>query len=267
MNNLKFVLARFFMKTVGQTSDGIRLCYKEGLTSGKMLDYIYRNEPSGHLMIGKSIDRAFLNDPGWIAVRARRKNSEALLVESIENLRKEKRPIALIDIASGPADYIISVLEQVKGNDVQAFCQDYEARWVEEGKRKAQERHIKNIRFQQGDAFNREALLKITPRPNVVVSSGFYDWFTDDTKIIESMRIVFDMLESGGYFVLSNQMAHPKLEFTQAVFTDFNHKPLQMTMRSKEKVSQWLDKIGFHIDKVLVDGHGYYSVLKASKPR
>jgi len=100
-----------------------------------------------------------------------------------------------------------------------------------------------------------------------MVSSGFYDWLTDDTKVIESMRIVFDVLEPGGYFVLSNQMAHPKLEFTQAVFTDFNHKPLQMTMRSKEKVSQWLIEIGFKIDKILADGHGYYSVFKASKPR
>ena len=267
MNNLKFTLVKVFMKTIGQTSDGIRLCYKEGLTSGKMLDYIYRNQPSGRLIIGKSIDRSFLNDPGWEAVRSRRKNLEMLLVESIEKLRKEKRSVFLVDIASGPADYILSVLDKVQGHDIQAFCQDYEARWVEEGKRKAEDRHIKNIRFQQGDAFNRPALLKITPRPNVIVSSGFYDWFTDDAKIIESMRIVFDMLEPGGYFVLSNQMAHPKLDFTQAVFTDFNHKPLQMTMRSKEKVSQWLEEIGFHIDQVLADDHEYYSVLKASKSR
>lgn len=267
MNNLKFALARVFMKTIGQTSDGIRLCYKEGLTSGKMLDYIYRNQPAGRLIVGKALDQIFLNDSGWEAVRARRKNLEELMVESVRDLRQQKRSVFLVDIASGPADYILSVLEQVKGNDVQALCQDYDARWVEEGKKKAAERQIKNIRFQQGDAFNRAALWKITPRPNIVVSSGFYDWFTDDTKIIESMRIVFDMLEPGGYFVLSNQMAHPKLEFTQAVFTDFNHKPLQMTMRSKEKISQWLRDIGFNIDKILIDERGYYSVFKAFKPQ
>ena len=97
MNNLKFTLAKVFMKTIGQTNDGIRLCYKEGLTSGKMLDYIYRNQPNGRLLIGKSIDRAFLNDPGWEAVRSRRKNLEMLLVESIEKLRKEKRSVQFLE--------------------------------------------------------------------------------------------------------------------------------------------------------------------------
>src|ERR1039458_3060055 len=106
MNNLGYLLARCFMKTIGQTSDGIRLCCKEGLTSGKMLDYVYRNQPHGRFFIGKIIDKFFLNDPGWAAVRTRRKNLEALLIESIENLRKENRQVSLIDIASGPADYI-----------------------------------------------------------------------------------------------------------------------------------------------------------------
>ena len=267
MNNLRFALAKIFIKIIGQTSDGIRLCFQEGLTSGKMLDYVYRNHPQGRFIIGKFIDKIFLNDSGWRAVRTRRKNLEMLLVDAVENLRKEKASVFLVDIASGPADYVLSVLEKVQGNDVQAFCQDYEARWVEEGKRKARERCIKNVRFQQGDAFNRVALLKIIPRPNIVVASGFYDWFTDDAKIIESIKIVFDMLGPGGYFVLSNQMAHPNLEFTQEVFTDFNHKPLQMKMRPCEKVSQWLREIGFNIDKVLMDDQGYYSVFKAFKPK
>ncbi|MCR4336950.1 MAG: class I SAM-dependent methyltransferase family protein [Candidatus Omnitrophica bacterium] len=267
MNNLKFLLAKIFMKTIGQTSDGIHLCYQEGLTSGKMLDYVYRNQASGCLILGKSIDKVFLSDPGWEAVRTRRENLETLLIQSITSLRKENKPISLVDIASGPAEYIFSVLQKVEGNDLKVLCQDYEARWVEEGKKKAEERNIKNIRFQQGDAFDREALLRIKPRPNIIVASGFYDWFTDDGKIIESIKIIFDMLEPGGYFVLSNQMAHPKLNFTQAVFTDFHHQPLQMTMRSKEKISHWLEEIGFSIDRVLVDDHGYYSVLKVSKPK
>ena len=180
MAKLKYCLARMFMKTIGQTSDGIRLSHQEGLTSGKMLDYIYKNQPRGSFLIGKAIDRMFLNDPGWQAVRTRRQNLETLIVESIDNLRRERKPVVLLDIASGPADYILAVLERVAGHDVQALCQDFEARWVEEGKRKAEARHIKNVKFQQGDAFKRKALMEVQPRPNVIVSSGFYDWLTDD---------------------------------------------------------------------------------------
>ncbi len=266
MKRLRFALAGIFMKTIGQASDGIRLCFKHGLTSGKMLDYIYRNQPGGRWVVGKAIDRFFLNDPGWEAVRTRRRNLEALLAESIQDLRKRRQRVSLLDIASGPADYILSVMEKVKGDDVVAVCQDYDQRWVEEGKQSALRRHVENVRFQQGDAFDRRTLLNITPRPNLVVASGFYDWFTDDAKIQESIRLVFDTLDGGGYFVLSNQMAHPNLEFTEAVFVDFNHKPLRMTMRPKERLIQWLEQTGFRVETVRVDGAGCYCVIKAFKP-
>ena len=263
---INYVLAKFFMKTIGQSSDGLRLCFKYGLTSGKMLDYVYRNQPQGRFLIGRWIDQVFLSNPGWEAVRARRQNLEGLVIEAIDGLRKAKQNVLLLDIASGPADYILSVLEKAGGKDILARCQDYDARWVEEGRQKARARKLNNVEFNQGDAFDRQALLGLSPRPNLVVSSGFYDWFVDDMKIIESIRIVFDMLSPGGYFVLSNQMDHPDLEFTQSVFVDFDGKPLRMTMRSKEKVSRWLEEAGFIVEKTLADTHGYYSVTKAQKP-
>ncbi len=263
---VKYSAARFFMKTIGRLSDGIRLCYAEGLTSGKMVDYIYRNQPSGRFIIGKLIDRKFLSDPGWEAVRVRRKNLERLIAASIEALRRQNKPVSLLDIASGPGAYILSVLENTGEKDICARCRDFENRWVIEGAREAQKRNLRNVRFEQGDAFNREEILALAPRPTVAVASGFYDWFNDDAKVKESMRIIYDALDRGGYFVFSNQSAHPKLEFTEQVFTDFNKKPLRMTMRPKELMCSFLREIGFEIEEDLSDDHGYYTVIKARKP-
>ena len=106
----------------------------------------------------------------------------------------------------------------------------------------------------------------MVPKPNIAVASGFYDWFNEDDKVKESMRIVFDVLEHGGYFVLSNQCAHPKLEFTESVFTDFTKKPLRMTMRPKECIHSFLTDVGFTVEQALMDEQGYYSVTKAVRP-
>jgi SAM-dependent methyltransferase len=253
------------MKTIGKLSDGIRLCYQEGLTSGKMLDYVYKNQPSGKWGVGRLMDKRFLDDPGWAAVRTRRKNLETLIMKAIGALKGQKRAVSLVDIASGPGAYIMSVLEQAGEDGITARCRDFEKRWVDEGNRTARMRNLKNIRFEQGDAFDREGFLALEPRPNLAVASGFYDWFNEDEKVKRSIRIVFDTLERGGYFVLSNQCGHPNLEFTEQVFTDFTKNPLRMTMRPKETIHSFLSEAGFEAQETLQDDKQYYSVTLAKK--
>jgi len=266
VNQLKFNLAKIFVRTLGRTSRGIRLCLDLGLTSGKMLDYIYRNEPQGRWFIGKVIDRDFLSHPGWEAIRIRRKHLEELLTEVLGEIRQQGKRVSLLDIASGPASYIFSVLDKVGEDNVLARCQDFDERWVEEGRLEASRRNFKNVHFEKGDAFNRKILFSLNPRPNVVVSAGFYDWITEDEKVKESIQIIFDVLDPGGYLITTNQIAHPNLEFVEAVFPDFNHNPLRMTMRSQDRIQRWLEETGFLIERSLCDARGFYSVTKVRKP-
>jgi hypothetical protein len=74
-----------------------------------------------------------------------------------------------------------------------------------------------------------------------------------------------EVLDENGYFIMTNQTAHPNLDFVQGVFTDFNHQPLKMTMRSEAVVKGWLETAGFIVDSTLRDSEGYYSVTKAWK--
>ncbi len=266
VKQIQYALARAFMKTVGQLSDGIRLCYQEGLTSGKMLDYIYQNRPAGKCLIGRLLDQRFLSDPGWEAVRIRRRHLEQLIIKAINELKSQNRAVSLLDIASGPGAYVLSVISQVGEEGLSARCRDFEQRWVAEGQASADKMGLKNVTFEHGDAFNRDEVMNLQPRPNLAIASGFYDWFNEDDKVQQSIDIVFAAIENGGYFVLSNQCAHPKLEFTEQVFTDFNKQPLRMTMRSKEKIHAMLQNAGFEIEETLADENNYYSVTKARKP-
>lgn len=265
LSNIKYGIAKFFIHTIGRTSKGISLCLNEGLTSGKTLDYVYQNEPQGSFFIGKMIDRQFLDNPGWQGVRLRRKNLEALLTEAITDLRNQKESISLVDIASGPASYILSVIGKVGEDDVTALCRDLDERWLNEGSKAAETLGLRHVRFEKGDAFNEAELQAIQPTPNIIVSSGFYDWIVDDEKVKMSITMSYNALEDGGYIIVTNQVAHPDQDFVQGVFSDFNNEPLRMTMRPKETVNQWLEEAGFEIEKTLSDPYGYYSVTKARK--
>ena len=254
-------LTKILFRSFGRLSDGMTLCFKEGLTSGKMLDYVYRNKPSGKGFLGKWIDKRFLSHPGWEAVRMRRQSLEKLLIEAMQ---ERKGPIKMIDIASGPASYVLSVLKTTDKSDVQAMCQDLDPRWIEEGRKAAAAAGLKNVTFREANAFDGDILSRY--KPNIAISSGFYDWINDASEIQDSIRSVFKALMPSGAFVLTIQTDHPNLALAQTIFSDFNKKPLQMTMRSADEMAEWLQLAGFQVEKTVRDPYGYYAVFKARKP-
>ena len=75
------------MKTIGRLSRGVRLGLSTGFDSGKTLDYVYENRPQGALLVGKWIDRSYLNSIGWRGIRVRRTNLEKLLREAIARFK------------------------------------------------------------------------------------------------------------------------------------------------------------------------------------
>src|SRR5687768_15869734 len=71
-NALRWRAIRAALRLGARISDGLALGYRHGFDSGPMLDYVYRNEARGRLLIGRAIDRLYLNQIGWRAIRARR---------------------------------------------------------------------------------------------------------------------------------------------------------------------------------------------------
>ncbi len=262
---IKIQCEKFIVRTIGMTSNGIRMSFRYGFISGKMLDYIYANKPSGKFIIGKWIDRSYLSHPGWEAIRTRKDNLIALLKEAVDLTLKKRDTASLIDVASGPAQYIIDVLKSYEGKAVDAFCSDYDQKWVSEGRQKAIDAGLKNITFAQGDAFSEGGFKSFFGSKDVAVSSGFYDWIVDDQLVRKSMKIIFDVLRPGGYFVFTNQSGHVDLEMVEKIFVDFNKEPLRMTVRPAEQMNQWAKEAGFTIMKTVSDDKKYYSVTLACK--
>lgn len=261
----KIMAMKYIIRTIGRTSTGINISFNEGFTSGVMLDYIYRNQANGKFLIGCLVDRIYLSHPGWQVIRIRKSNLKQLLRDAISKQRQLGHQPVMLDIASGPAQYIIEILSEDETKDVQAFCRDLNEHSLNLGQSNALNHGLNNITFASGDALDKTSLAEIYPMPNIVISSGFYDWIVDDIIIRKSIGIIYDLLPSEGYFVFTNQSGHVDLDMVESTFLDFNKQPLRMVIRPTELINSWVKDAGFKIIKTTADNAGHYSVTLAQK--
>ena len=79
---LVFAFVRFLLKTVGNLSDGIKIGNTFGYDSGVMLDYVYKNQAAGKWLVGRLLDRLYLDAVGWRGIRLRK----ILIKEALEKI-------------------------------------------------------------------------------------------------------------------------------------------------------------------------------------
>lgn len=260
---LQIASLKVLLNTVGQLSDGISLATREGFTSGKMLDYIYKNKPQGKLFIGKLMDKMYLEHPGWQDIRVRKNNLVENIDKAVRLTLESKQEAKICDVASGPALYILEILEKYKSQPVCAEIRDLDERWIKEAYAKAQESNLK-LEYKVANALE-PADFMFERKPDIFVASGFYDWFSDDELVKKSMKLIYDALPQGGYFAFTNQAGHVDLTMTNAVFKDFNNQQLNMTTRGADVINAMLKEIGFTVLDVKMDKYGHYLNILALK--
>jgi len=257
--------SKLLITTLGRLSKGINMCFKHGLTAGYNLEYIYENKAHGHLLLGKWIDRVYLDDVGWKAVRQRKDNLRDALIRTIEENRLHGRRSDVLDIAAGLGRYLFEAIEATGPEDVEVVCQDLEQEWVDRGNRKAAARGMRNIRFRHGDALDPNSLEAIAPRPTIIVSSGFYDWIVEDEVVEKSLAICHQVLAEGGRIIFTNQITNPNLDLVCGIFPDHRQQALRMKMRPVEQMMTFAAAAGFKDLWSVTDKWGLYSVTEGRK--
>ena len=264
MKKFLYVILRLILQTVGKLSTGIRMSYTYGFTSGKMLEYVYKNKPSGITIVGRLLDKVYLSHRGWQSVRERMFNLVDVISDTIKIMNKKF--VKITDIAGGTGLYLFKVIEKVGDNKVRVVVRDIEERWIKEGNKKARCLGLKEvISFKKGDAFDRGDLSRDIYNADIVVASGFYDWFEDKNLIEKSFKLIFECLPKGKYFIFTIQTKHFNLDFTNAMFVDFHRRKLTMTITEHNKVLQMLKKSGFRLIDFRSDSWGYYTVYRTVK--
>lgn len=261
----KWGSAKVFLNTLGRLSCGVRIGFYNGFDSGQMLDYVYKNKPQGTSFIGKLIDKTYLNSPGWTGIRQRKVHLKKILQEIIDEHQEIGEQTVIMDLASGPGQYLIEVVQENPEAHLQVICRDLNEAGLEEGRKKARELNLTKIRYEKADAFSRKDLQSASPQPNVIVVSGLYELFTDNGTIQQSMRNISKVLNKDDYFVFTNQPCHPQLEMIARVLPNRLGEPWVMKLRSDETVKQWAFEASFQFVRQLIDQWGIFSVICMKK--
>ncbi len=210
LQNCSFAFQRFMLHRFGGLSEGMSIGLRYGFDSGVTLDYIYKNKPNGKGALGRMIDKNYLNSIGWKGIRQRKVNAIAVIREKIEHLRAQGEKVQILDIAGGPARYLIELAREYP--DIEVLVRDYQEQNIEQGRALAKEFSLKNIRYEQADAFDKKTYENRSYQPNIVIISGVFELFEENALIQNAIDGVTSMMPKGSFLVYTGQPWHPQLE-------------------------------------------------------
>jgi SAM-dependent methyltransferase len=267
---IKFGLARFLMRTVGQLSKGIEIGCTYGFDSGVMLDHVYDNKAEGRFLIGRLIDRIYLDAPGWIGIRNRGELLRNTIITEAKKAAAEKtadgkEPLRLADLACGGGRYLLAALRALQddGTDVRATLRDYRAENVEKARDNAKRAGV-DAAIEIADAFSDTDLGRLAV-PDLVVVSGLHEIIDDDALVARHFQQIAQLLRSGGRLIVTVQPDHPQVEFIARVLTSHSGRPWAMRLRSVELIRTWAQAVGLAVESVTMERLGIFGVLVARK--
>ncbi len=257
---------RSTLKYASKMSDGIKLGFETGFDSGSTLDYVYRNEPSGTSKLGRFFDYLYLQSIGWRGIRRRKTHLEQLLKQTIEQLQQSGQ-VNIVDIAAGHGRYILETINQIAHKPNSVLLRDYSDINIRDGQALIAQQGLSDIvRFEKGDAFSREELSQLSPKPNLAVVSGLYELFGDNQLLRQSLLGLADVIPHGGYLIYTNQPWHPQLEFIARALTSHRQgQPWIMRRRTQLEMDQLVEEAGFSKVTMLVDQWGIFTVSVAQR--
>ena len=262
-----FNLCKYSFNTIGQLSDGLKLGKQTGHNSGRTLDYIYQNKPSGKLLIGKFFDKCYLQSPGWVGIRQRKINLEKMIGHAVSQLKQENRPVRILDVAAGKGRYMLDAIANTEGVD-SVVLRDYCLENVKEGTQLIRSRNLQNkVKFEQADAFDVEKTANMHPAPTLAVVSGFYEIFPQNEPIEKSLQGISKALEKDGLLVYTAQPYHPQLELIARTLRDLQSPSKMWVMRARTQgeMDFLVEKAGFVKEGEIIDENGMFSVSIARK--
>jgi SAM-dependent methyltransferase len=262
LKNAYYVSVRTLLKTVGNLSDGIRLGNRYGFDSGVMLDYVYKNQAGGRWLVGKLMDRIYLNTIGWRGIRLRKELVIQCLKRVVAEQLMRKTRIRYLDLACGGGEYDIEVLKNFPPHQVESELRDYKPENIAQVMQNAKACGLKHLRFKQADAFDADSY---RDRWDIIVASGFWEIIEDDRLVKECLLNAARCLDPGGRLIFTIQPDHPQLELIARTLTSHTGRPWVMRLRSLPLFQSWIKEAGLVYVSHRLEKHGIFGVVETVK--
>jgi len=265
--SVQFALTRLSMRTLGRLSDGIRLGLATGFDSGSTLDYVYCDQPRGTSILGRIIDRGYLDAVGWRGIRVRKQHLQQAIATAAKALADTGQPLRILDIAAGHGRYVLDAVAALPTRPASIVLRDYSETNVQAGRALIATRGLGDIaRFEAGDAFDAESLAAITPAPTLALVSGLYELFSDNDAVRRSLSGLARAMQSGSYLIYTGQPWHPQLEMIARTLTSHRgHQSWVMRRRTQAELDALVSDAGFDKLEQWTDQWGIFTVTLARR--
>ncbi|MDF7670716.1 bifunctional alpha/beta hydrolase/class I SAM-dependent methyltransferase [Orbaceae bacterium ESL0721] len=263
-DDITYRTLRYTMKLLGKQSTGIELGFKTGFDSGSTLDYVYQNQPHGNNFLGRLIDQYYLNSAGWRGIRQRKIHLQMLIQQAVDKLIDQGMAVRVVDIAAGHGRYVLDALKNKLAVE-EILLRDYSELNVAKGLEMIKAHNMADrARFEIGDAFNRQELASLKPRPTLAIVSGLYELFPENEQIKNSLAGLAEAIEPSGILIYTGQPWHPQLKTIAWSLTSHKDgKPWVMRIRSQGEIDALVAEAGFDKCTQLIDEWGIFTVSMA----
>lgn len=209
--NAFYGVQKCLLGSLGRLSNGMHIGLQHGFDSGASLDYVYRNQAGGRLLIGKSIDRGYLDAIGWRGIRQRKLQVQQALSDLIAQ-HPAGQPLRILDIAAGTGRYVLETVKRFQDRDIDITLRDVDQYNLDQAQQLARQLRLKNqIAYQCRDAFSGDSDASGTRGYDIVIVSGLYELFSANAPVLQSLRGIRRQLNAGGHLIYTGQPWHPQL--------------------------------------------------------
>lgn len=235
---------KLLLGRLGHLSHGMTIGLQHGFDSGASLDYVYRNQAGGRLLIGKMIDRGYLDAIGWRGIRQRKQQLQQALSALIAQY-PAGATLRILDIAAGGGRYVLETVKRFQDRHIEISLRDVDQANLDQARRLAAHLQLRNpIDYQCRDAFAADSYLADEAPYDIVIVSGLYELFSDNAPLLASLRGIQQQLNRGGHLLYTGQPWHPQLLLIAKTLNNHQGKPWQMRPRPQAELDALVASIG-----------------------
>ena len=260
---LFYGVQRLLLNSLGRLSVGMQIGLTHGFDSGKSLDYVYKNQPQGRLVLGQILDQGYLQAVGWRGIRQRKTDLQHALIALIEQHPKEQ-PLRILDIATGSGRYVLEILKRYQDRDIQATLRDFLPQNLADAEQLAQSLALKqSVTFEVRDAFSEASYPALAEPFDIVIVSGLYELFSDNNLIAKSLAGISQQIAEHGHLVYTGQPWHPQLELIANTLNNHRGEMWVMRPRPQAEMDALVSKAGGRKLKTYIGTDGIFTVSVA----
>jgi alpha-beta hydrolase superfamily lysophospholipase/2-polyprenyl-3-methyl-5-hydroxy-6-metoxy-1,4-benzoquinol methylase len=267
--NTFFGIQKLMLSFIGRLSNGMAIGLKHGFDSGASLDYVYGNQANGKLLLGKFIDRGYLDAVGWRGIRLRKLHLQQALAQLISQSSSDKtdspnRAIRILDIAAGSGRYALETMKRFQDKNIQLTLRDLMPHNLAQAKLLAEQLQLTSIiEYQCCDAFDDASYAQTQPLYDIVIVSGLYELFSENAIILQSLRGIQKQLKPGGHIIYTAQPWHPQLVMIAKTLTNHLGKPWTMRPRPQSEMDALVASIDCKKIRTQIGLEGIFTVSVA----